>query len=1019
MFNSISFYHTRRSVFSLALVLFVAAALPFFFVRVLEAKPAQPLLGIALSHDPPLVNPGATVRYTIFISNAGDQPSTGLVVTATIPTYTTFFSASFTSGVTGTLIPPVPITGPTFVVWNVGSPLAAGSGMTLVMTVTVDFPLDHMTLLLNQAEFRDDGGRNGSVPDAIFVVSNPNFTASSKSATPPSGSTVRIGDLITYTITLSNSGSMNATGVVISDGLPAFTNFVTGSTGFITTSAGVLWNIGNLPVTSTVVVVTFTVQVAAGAPNGSLITNTAFISSNQPVIRTTNPVTHIVIAPTLNIVKSATPPHGSTVNPSDFIVYTMLVSNTGSLTATNVIVTDVVPINTTFITGSTGVIVNLPTLQWNIGNLPPTTTVTVSFTVQVTSTIANDTILTNTAFISSIQTPIAASNVVTHVAQPIPPPSLVTFKTATPPSGSDVFTGTTIAYTVTVINTGTAPAPNVVIADSVPANTSYVGGSLTCSLGTSVVSLPNLSCTGITLTANSTATMAFRVTVNANLINYTLINNVAAVSSNQTPSQQSNTTVHRVIVPELCVFKESLANAPSAGPGPCPGPYRVFVPLLTSNNSSSSVVSTAPTTTTFWYNLIVRNSGGLTLTGVVLTDTLPPSLTIVSGPIVTGTGSVVVNGNSFTVTIGTLNPGQWTQVAMQVRLTTPLMCGITASVTNTAFARSNEISAGSSSTTTTNFAFACHPKSIKVDPSNNRVWVASRDSNQVIVYDSNLSALQVIPVGRAPWGIAILPGRFAYVTNFGSYTSPPITGHVPSITIIDISSPTYTVVATITLPLTSAPAHIAANLTTGKVYAADYGGNRLIVIDANAGNAVSYISTNVSGASGTFGVTVNANFDRVYATMRSGKVFVINGATNSIVETIDTSGGGDPSFFPFAAAVNHANNQLYVTYATSSPGAPNLVAVYDSLPTGSGGITDIAVGTGAENLGVNTPRNCVYTTNSASDTISVINGNTHAVINTLSGFTDPFGIDVNPAVNSIYVGNRSSNLVSRVTDVCP
>jgi uncharacterized repeat protein (TIGR01451 family) len=512
--------------------------------------------------------------------------------------------------------------------------------------------------------------------------------------------------------------------------------------------------------------------------------------------------------------------------------------------------------------------------------------------------------------------------------------------------------------------------------------------------------------------------MTFRVVVNANLINYTLINNVAAVSSNQTPLQTSNTTVHRVIVPELCVFKEALANAPSAGPGPCPGPYRLFVPLITSNNSSSSVLSTAPTTTTFWYNLIVRNSGGLTLTGVTLTDTLPPSLTIVSGPIVTGTGSLVVNGNSFTVTVGTLIPGQWTQMAVQVRVNNPPSCGVSFAITNTAFARSNEIS-DSSSNATTNFAFACHPKSIKVDPSNNRVWVASRDSNQVIVYDSNLSALQVIPVGRAPWGIAILPGRFAYVTNFGSYTSPPITGHVPSITIIDISSPTYTVVATITLPLTSAPAHIAANLTTGKVYAADYGGNRLIVIDANASNAVSYINTNVSGASGTFGVTVNANFDRVYATMRSGKVFVINGAINSIIEIIDTSGGGDPSFFPFAAAVNHANNQLYVTYATSSPGAPNLVAVYDSLPTGSGGITDIAVGTGAENLGVNTPRNCVYTTNSASNTISVISGNTHTVINTLTGFTDPFGFDVNPAVSSIYVGNRSSNVVSRIADVCP
>ncbi len=66
---------------------------------------------------------------------------------------------------------------------------------------------------------------------------------------------------------------------------------------------------------------------------------------------------------------------------------------------------------------------------------------------------------------------------------------------------------------------------------------------------------------------------------------------------------------------------------------------------------------------------------------------------------------------------------------------------------------------------------------------------------------------------------------------------------------------------------------------------------------------------------------------------------------------------------------------------------------------------------------MNATRNCAYVTNSADNTLSVIN-NSNVVIATIAGFSNPFGVDVNPVKNRVYVGNRSGNLLSAVADPC-
>ena len=170
-----------------------------------------------------------------------------------------------------------------------------------------------------------------------------------------SGSTVQPNDLITYTITFTNDGTSTLTNVFIADNRPVSTTIV-----YSATSRGTLS--GDDPVTVMVsslapnetVVLTLTAQVDSDAPGGLVIENFAQGYSDQSPFIETNEVTHTVVAtPDLTAIKSATPPSGASVQPNDLITYTITVSNTGNTALSNIVITDSLPISTTFVSSDT------------------------------------------------------------------------------------------------------------------------------------------------------------------------------------------------------------------------------------------------------------------------------------------------------------------------------------------------------------------------------------------------------------------------------------------------------------------------------------------------------------------------------------------------------------------------------------------------------------------------------------------------------------------------------------------
>ena len=185
------------------------------------------------------------------------------------------------------------------------------------------------------------------------------------------------GQTLTYTLTFRNDGNQAATGVTLTDTLPANTSFVSASDGGVLAGNVVTWNIGNVPV-GTPITRTVTVQVNDPLPAGvTSITNTATVTDDggngadpTPANNTDTDIDSLATTPDLVVTKT----DGVTsASPGDTLIYTLTISNAGAQDASGVIVTDTLPANTTFVSASDGGVFSGGVVTWIVGDLaaPP------------------------------------------------------------------------------------------------------------------------------------------------------------------------------------------------------------------------------------------------------------------------------------------------------------------------------------------------------------------------------------------------------------------------------------------------------------------------------------------------------------------------------------------------------------------------------------------------------------------------------------------------------------------------
>ncbi len=203
-----------------------------------------------------------------------------------------------------------------------------------------------------------------------------------------------IGDILTYTVTLSNIGNILLTNIVFKDIIPSGATFVTGSVTVDSVSQPTYnpntgFDVGSLIILQNRVI-SFQVEVTS-LPDPNTIINKATTTFNYLVIvpidgsAESNTVTTTINVTDLSLVKSA---NVTDVKPGDTLIYTTVITNNGNIDATDIEFIDLVPSELTFVTGSVTInSVSQPTYDPNVGfslgTLSPNSSITVVFETTV------------------------------------------------------------------------------------------------------------------------------------------------------------------------------------------------------------------------------------------------------------------------------------------------------------------------------------------------------------------------------------------------------------------------------------------------------------------------------------------------------------------------------------------------------------------------------------------------------------------------------------------------------------
>ncbi|MEV7123594.1 DUF7507 domain-containing protein, partial [Kitasatospora griseola] len=457
------------------------------------------------------VAPGDKVAYTVKVKQQGSAPaqasfSDDLAKVLDDATYNDDVSASTgTAAVTGGVL-----------TWNGTVPV--GGEATITYSVTVKAGGDaHLvnTVLSPGCAVAGDG----STPDCTTQHAVGWYTFS-KVADPKSGSTVQVGDKVTYTVTVTQKGTGEVKDATITDDLSkvlddaAYNSDVKASTGAAEVKDGKLTWTGDLPVGGSATI-TYSVTVTGGGDTKLHNVVTTPDDKRGHCDDTVGCTTDHVYG-SYAFAKSSDPKSGSTVQIGDKVTYTVTVTQKGAGEVKGATVTDDLSkvLDDAAYNGdvkaSTGAAeVKDGRLVWK-GDLPVGGTATITYSVTVSG--GGDTKLHNTVTTTDNQRGTCDTEkgcATDHVYG-----SYVFAKSSDPKSGSTVQIGDKVTYTVTVLQRGAGDVKGATVTDDLSAvlDDAAYNGDVKASAGAAEVKDGKLTWTG-DLPVGGSATITYSVTV--------------------------------------------------------------------------------------------------------------------------------------------------------------------------------------------------------------------------------------------------------------------------------------------------------------------------------------------------------------------------------------------------------------------------------------------------------------------------------------------------------------------------
>ncbi len=521
---------------------------------------------------------GDVISYTIAVTNTGNVTLTGLTIADPL---------------TGDEACPVATLAPMAATnctasYTVQQADIDGNGIDINGAVDGDSDID------NTVTIDTDQTAPQTASETVAIGQNATFTVT-KSADLSSVSSD--GDVISYTIAVTNTGNVTLTGLTIADPL----------TGDEACPVATL-----APMAATNCTASYTVQQADidgngidtnGAVDGdSDIDNTVTIDTDQTAPQTASETVSIGQNAAFTVTKSAD--LSSVSSDGDVISYTIAVTNTGNITLTGLTIADPLtgdeacPVATLAPMAATNCTATYTVQQSDIDNNG----------IDTTGAVDGDGDIDNLVTIDTDQTGPQTAYATVSVGQSA---SIVVNKTA------DVATvdadGDVISYTIAVTNTGNVMLTGLTIADPLT-------GDEACPVAT-LAPMASTNCTA-SYTVQQSDIDGNGIDTNGAIDGDSDIDNTVTIDTDQTAPQTASETV---------------AIEQFAG---------VVVTKSTSNADFSNVGDIIP------YEIVIQNTGSVTLTSITLTDPLTndescPSSSLASGGTMTCTATLSVTASQL------------------------------------------------------------------------------------------------------------------------------------------------------------------------------------------------------------------------------------------------------------------------------------------------------------------------------------------------------------------------------------
>ena len=306
----------------------------------LTNPPVQADIAVAITDNQTTAVAGSPVSYVVTVTNNG--PDSIISLDLDVPLPTTILNATMT--------PSAGTYNASTGAWT-GLSLTAGASVTLNIAGTIS-PAATGTLTVTATVSPSPGVQDVNTANNTATDSDTLTYQADLAITKTDGKTsVQPGSAITYTITVTNNGPSRVESLTVIDTLPPLLQspVFTPVQGVYNEATGLWTGLNLLPGQSIVLSLSGTVDLSVSGNFVNTVTVSPPTGVVDPVPGNNSATDTDTTTPQITLTKSADP---TTAIPGTEIIYTIYYRNVGGSAASNLIISDTIPLNTTYVAGS-------------------------------------------------------------------------------------------------------------------------------------------------------------------------------------------------------------------------------------------------------------------------------------------------------------------------------------------------------------------------------------------------------------------------------------------------------------------------------------------------------------------------------------------------------------------------------------------------------------------------------------------------------------------------------------------